>query len=308
MKNLVFIDIESSYSLDISSVCCISIVLVDSFTLNEIEKVTYYINSEMPYDNHGDGAHVDIHINPDDITSAPNLIERYDSLKKYLCDDYIVVGHAIESDIAMLNSACARYGLERFRFHYFCSQMLYRMYNKDRNNKSLDKIVKEMGYNFSHHLCQDDVWMSYQTIKYICKNLNLGVEGMLDKYAITLGENKRDFVVTTYSRLTKESKKRIIESIYHLNIPFNKPVLGVFGQVFAFNSTYEKKHTNEFRVLVSKIKEAGGKCTTLVNEATCYVDAYPEYKCSRRNYIEKNLNLDIHIMDVEQLKVLLDMR
>lgn len=309
MKNLVFIDIESSYSLDISSVCCISLVLVDSSTLKEIEKVTYYINSEMPYDNHGESAHVDIHINPEDISSAPNFEERYERLKKYLCDDYIVVGHAVESDIAMLNGVCARYNLERFHFNYFCSQMLYRLFHKDRTNKSLDKIVKEMGYeNFSHHLCQDDVWMSYQTVKYVCKNLGMSLIETLDKYGIMCGENKRDYVSTTYSRLSKDSKKKQLEKIYHMDIPFVSAVKGIYGNVFAFNTKYEKKHTNEFKVLVAKIKEAGGQCTTMIKDATHYVDAYVNDDCSRRKFIENNLNLDIIIVDISQIKVLLDMR
>ena len=307
MKKIVFIDVESSYSLDISSVCCVSLILVDPSTLKEIEKVTYYINPEMPYDNHGENAHVDIHIDPEDLTSAPSLEERYQDLKRYLNDDYIIVGHAIESDIAMLNSACNRYNLEKFHFHYFCSQMLYRLFHKDRTNKSLDKIVKEMGYNFEHHLCQDDVKMSYETIKYICKELNASLNDVLLTYGIVYGENREDYVSTTYSKLTKEGKRRVLENIYNLDIPFNKPIKGIYGNTFVFNTVYEKKQLNELRVIVSKIKEAGGRCTTVVNNANYYVDAYFDSVCNRRNYIEQNLQLDIKIVDIEYIKVLLDM-
>ena len=307
MKNLVFIDIESSYSLDISSVCCISLILVDSISLKEIEKVTYYINSELPYDNHGENAHVDIHIDPKDISSAPNLEKRYADLKKYLVGDYIVVGHAIDSDIAMLNSACARYDLDRFNFNFFCSQMLYRLFKKDRTNKSLDKIVKEMGYEFEHHLCQDDVKMSYQTVKYICSSLGLTLKEVLEKFGINFGENKSNYVDLSYSKMTKPTKRQLIEAVYKMDIPFIKPIKGIYGETFVFNSWYEKKHINQLKVIVAKIKEAGGRCSTIITDATYYVDAYYDQKCNRRDYIEQNLHLDIKIVDIDYIKTMLDL-
>lgn len=207
MKNLVFIDIESSYSKDISSVCCISLILVDCLTLKEIEKTTYFINSEMIYDNHGKNAKVDIGINPLDLKYAPNLKERYKQLKKYLNNKYFVVGHAIDNDIRMLNAATKKYNLEKFEFKFFCSQMLYRLFKGDKNNKSLDKIATELNEQFTHHHCEEDVLMSLKTIRYICNSLNLTIEEVLRKYHINLGESKKEEVKEITSKLTKKVKK-----------------------------------------------------------------------------------------------------
>ncbi len=207
MKNLVFIDVEASYSRDISSVCCVSLILVDHLTLKEIEKTTYFINSEMIYDNYGKTARVDIGINPQDLKHAPNLKKRYNQLKKYLNNKYFIVGHAIDNDIRMLNAATKKYNLEKFEFKFFCSQMLYRLFKGDKNNKSLDKIAAELNESFTHHHCEEDVLMSLKTIRYICNSLNLTLEEVLRKYHINLGENKKEEVKEITSKLTKKAKK-----------------------------------------------------------------------------------------------------
>lgn len=301
MKDLVFIDIEASYSKDISSVCCVSLILVDSKTLQETEKITYFINPESVYDNHGSSAKIDIGINPMDLKCAPTMKERYKQLKKYLNNKYIIVGHAIDNDVRMLNGCTSKYKLDNFEFSFLCSQMIYRLFKEENINKSLDKIALELGENFIHHHCEDDVLMSLKTLKYISSSLNLTLEEIISKYQITLGQNKKKITKPITSTFIKPSKHQLIQEIYKRKVKVKNKDPFFNNKVFVFDMKFEKSDLDLLNKIVTSIKEKGGKCSELISEGNIFVDANPKYMCKRKKYIENNLDLDIKIIELEEL-------
>jgi len=301
MRDLVFIDVEASYSKDISSVCCVSLILVDSKTLQEIEKITYFINSESIYDNYGSTARIDIGINPKDLKSAPPLTKRHRQLRKYLNSKYIVIGHAIENDIRMLNAATKKYRLDSFDCKFLCSQMLYRLFKKENTNKSLDKVAQEINETFVHHHCEEDVLMSFKTIKYICSSLNKNIEEIINEYQITLGENKKHKIKNTSSKLIKPSKHQLIQEIYKKKVKVKNKDPYFYNKIFVFDSKFERNNIELLEKYVVEIKERGGKCSELISEGNVFIDANPDYMCKRKKYIENNQQLEIEIVELAQL-------
>ncbi len=299
MKNLVFVDTEASYSKDVSSVCCVSLIVVDSSSLKEISKKTFFINSETIYDNYGNNSFVNIDINPERIKNAPTMAEVYKELKKYLNDNYIIVGHAVANDVRMLNKCFAKYNLPILKYSYLCSQMLYRIYKGDKENKSLEKVAYEMGKTFVAHHCEEDVAMSLETIRYICEKENHSLEQLLKSYDISLGLSYKHKDCS--SSLVHRSIHARCEELFDTEPISFKADEFFTNKYFAFDEVFEKENFELLKDMVIIIKSHGGYCTNKIEQSSYFV-SYPNIEVSKRKkYLLNHKDLVVTFIVPEEI-------
>ena len=299
MKNLVFIDTEASYSKDVSSVCCISLIVVNSDSLEEITKKTFFINSETIYDNYGNNSFVNIDISPERIKNAPTMVDVYKELSEYLNDEYIIVGHAVSNDVNMLNKCFTKYKLPLLKYSYFCSQMLYRIYKGDKENKSLEKVAIEMGKTFVAHHCEEDVAMSLETVRYICEKEHIKVEKLLKDYDVSLGLSYKHKDCSS-SKVHRSIHARC-EELYDIEVSTFIPNNFFTNKYFAFDETIEKENFELLKEMVIDIRERGGYCTSTLSDASYFV-GYPSSSSKRKKYLLDHKELGVICISPEQLK------
>ncbi|MEG2158621.1 MAG: hypothetical protein RRY18_01950, partial [Clostridia bacterium] len=106
MKYLAF-DIEAANGYRPYSICSIGIVIADeNFTITHSENI--WINPKTKYNLDGtrENVGINLHLDKDLIDASPDFTQVYTRVKTFLTDaDTQVLGHAVESDVIMLNSA-----------------------------------------------------------------------------------------------------------------------------------------------------------------------------------------------------------
>ena len=142
-------------------------------------------------------------------------------LTDLLDEDTIVIGHAINNDIAMLLSAVNKFGLKEPTFRYIDTNTLYSRYKGINKDTSLKTIAKEFGIEYSEHDPSEDARATLAVAREIAKRENVTFQGLLDKYQVEVGFVKNGHSYKTYSRLMpdKQVKKMgfINESLTHFD-------------------------------------------------------------------------------------------
>src|SRR5699024_10283536 len=134
---------------------------------------------------------IDLHLDKKLLSSSPDFAHVYQNIRDFLTNpQYIVMGHAVDADVRMLNAACKRYRLPSINFRFICTQLLYKLYKGEKDVKALSKIAAELGITYHEHNSEDDAWMSLQTLKYLVGESNLSVEQLLQKYRVRIGSNE----------------------------------------------------------------------------------------------------------------------
>ena len=152
MRYLAF-DIEAANGYNPASICSVGVVVADS-DFKVLLKENIWINPRSKYNLNGTRPNVgiDLHLDKDLLDRSPDFSERYEKLKSMLtAADTVVVGHAVDSDVRMLNAACKKYRLPSIDFKFVCSQLLYKCYKGDKNVMGLDKIAAELGLHHAIH-------------------------------------------------------------------------------------------------------------------------------------------------------------
>lgn len=300
MKNLVFIDTEASYSKDVSSICCVSLIMVDSSSLKEISKKTLYINSETTYDNWGSNSFVNIDINPEKIKNAPTMPEVYEQLKEYLNDNYIIVGHAVANDVRMLNKCFAKYNLPILKYSYLCSQMLYLIYKGDKENKSLEKVAGEIGKTFTAHHCEEDVAMSLETVRYICEKEHHDLERLLKSYDVSLGLSYKRKACSS-SKVHRSIHARC-EELFDTEPNIFEPNEFFTNKYFSFDEVFEKENFELLKEMVIMIKSHGGFCTSRIEDSSYFIGYPSSTPSKRKKYLLNHKELLVKCITPEELK------
>lgn len=190
MDYLAF-DIEAANGYKPYSICSIGIVVADE-KFNIKHKENIWINPKTKYNLNGTRKNVgiDLHLDSQLIESSPDFTQVYEKIKSFLEGDVQVVGHAVESDVIMLNAACKHYKLPCINFKFVCSQLLFRLYKGEKEVRGLSKIADELQLVFNQHNSMEDALMSMMTLKYLVEQTSLDVYQLMDKYNVRIGENK----------------------------------------------------------------------------------------------------------------------
>ena len=217
MKYLAF-DIEAANGYQLSSVCSIGVVIADEH-FNVEYRDNIWINPKTKYNLNGtrDNVGIDLQLDKELLDRSPDFKEVYGKIKELLTDkQYLVLGHAVDSDVRMLNAACERYKLPSIDFEFICSQLLYKLYRGDKEVRGLDKIANELGITFHQHNSEEDAYVSLRTLKYLCEDSGLSVEELLRKYYVRKGSNVKFELtrpVSLVGQLSKKMRKQILTDL-----------------------------------------------------------------------------------------------
>lgn len=212
MKYLAF-DIEAANGYKPYSICSIGIVTADE-QFNILSRKNVWINPKTSYNLNGTRPNVgiDLHLDKALLERSPDFSQAYAEISGLLSSpEYVVVGHAVDSDVRMLNAACKRYKLPCIEFPFICSQLLYKLYKGDKEVHGLDKIALEMGVEFQQHNSEEDAYVSLLTLKYLTEQSGLGVDGLLEKYRVRKGKNENFEITRSASLLGQVSKKQLTQ-------------------------------------------------------------------------------------------------
>ena len=188
-------------------------VLADE-NFNVLERTNIWINPKTSYNLDGTRKNVgiDLHLDKELLDASPDFREVYSRVKTLLTDsECLVVGHAVDSDVRMLNAACRRYRLPSIDFTFICSQLLYKLYKGEKDVKALSKIAAELNVTYHEHNSEDDAWMSLMTLKYLVKDSGLTVFELVEKFHVRLGSNNNFELTRAVSLDGQVSKKRLTQ-------------------------------------------------------------------------------------------------
>ncbi len=276
MKYLAF-DIEAANGYMLSSVCSVGIVIADE-NFNILHRENIWINPRTKYNLNGTrpGVGIDLHLDKKLLKSSPDFKQIYDRLKNLLTDrQYTIVGHAVDSDVRMLNKSCERYGLPSIDFEFICSQLLYRLYKGENEVKGLSKIADEIGVEFSQHNSEEDAYASMMTLKYLVEHSGLSVEELVTKYHVRRGSNNNFELIRPVSLEGQISKKRVtqaaIDGIREYVSSVKKTNDKYKGKVFCLARSLELSGGDELYAVLRHIAECNGRYTAKLFKGNYYV-------------------------------------
>ena len=311
--NYLAFDIEAANGYNPASICSVGIVVADE-NFNILRKQNLWINPKSKYNLNGTRPNVgiDLHLDKELIERSPDFSERYDEISSLLIDkDTLVLGHAVDSDVRMLNAACKKYKLPCIEFKFICSQLLYKCFKDDKNVMGLDKIAAELGLQFTQHFSDEDAMMSLYTLQYLCQQTGLDVNGLLEKYNVRWGENK-NFEITRPITLTGQiSKKKVtqaaVENIRKYISSLKKVRYGrntdLKNRVVAVSRDIEIADECVWKPVIQKIALSGGEYTAKIGKCDLYISTQntSDSSLARERYLgtrvengEKIQVMDIH--------------
>ena len=276
MKFLAF-DIEAANGYMPSSICSVGVVIADE-QFNIISRENVWINPKTKYNLNGTRANVgiDLHLDKALLDASPDFSQVYPRLKSLLTDpQYVVLGHAVDSDVRMLNKACERYRLPSIDFEFICSQLLYRLYKGDKEVKGLNKIADDLGVTFQQHNSEEDAYVSMLTLKYLVESSGMSVAELLDKYHVRKGVNNNFEMTRPVSIEGQVSKKKLtqvaIERIKEHVSTVKRASNEYRNKAFCLARSLELSDSEELYAVLDKIVSKGGRYTAKLFKGNVYV-------------------------------------
>lgn len=277
MKYLAF-DIEAANGYKMYSICSIGVVIADE-QFNILEKENIWINPKTSYNLNGTRKNVgiDLHLDKKLLESSPDFSEVYPRIRDLLTNgDYLVVGHAVDSDVRMLNAACRHYGLPSLNFKFLCTQLLFRLYKNEKDVRALSKIATELGVTYNEHNSEDDAWMSLLTLKYLVEDSGFSVGELVKKYHVRYGSNNNFELVRSVSTDGQVSKKHVtqaaVEKIKKYAQTQKAKTRSYKGCIFCLSRSLELSDSDELYAVVKAIARGGGKYSSKLVRCNLYVN------------------------------------
>ena len=278
MKYLAF-DIEAANGYMPSSICSIGVVIADDH-FNILSRENIWINPKTKYNLNGtrENVGIDLHLDKALLDASPDFAKVYGRVAALLTDpQYVVLGHAVDSDVRMLNKACQRYHLPSINFEFICSQLLYKLYKGEKEVKGLNKIADELGVVFQQHNSEEDAYVSMLTLKYLVEDSGLTVDELLTNYHIRKGSNVNFEMSRPVSLLGQVSKKKLtqvaIERIKEYVSTVKKTGNEYRNKAFCLARSLELSDSAELYEVLTKIVENGGRYTAKLFKGNVYVSS-----------------------------------
>ena len=276
MKYLAF-DIEAANGYQLSSICSIGVVIADE-QFNILSRRNIWINPKTKYNLNGTRQNVGIDLRLDKklLDASPDFKQAYGEINGLLTDkEYFVFGHAVDADVRMLNAACVRYDLPCINFEFADSQLLYKLYNKDKDVKSLHKIAADIGVEFQEHNSEEDAYATMLTLKHLTEASGLTVNELMDKYRIRKGSN-RDFDMSRPVSLDGQvSKKRVTQVAWDKIKKYASTIKKVsckYADVgFSLSRTLELSDSETLYRVIEIIIKNGGRYATKLVKSKVYI-------------------------------------
>lgn len=298
--NYLAFDIEAANGYKQYSICSIGYVLADE-NFNVLKKENIWINPKCKYNLNGtrERVGIDLHLDPALLEASPDFSQVYDRVKTLLTDKNVrVVGHAVESDVIMLNKTCLHYKLPCINFEFICSQLLFRLFKKEKDVRALNKIAEEIGFCFKPHSSDEDALASLMTLKYLVNVTGKSVDELLKDYNVRVGVNRNFDMTRTVSltgqlsknKITKQAVAKIFDFITKNRL---KPKTNLFkNQLFCLSRGIEAGDEELCQKIISCIYVNGGQYTAKACKCDWYLTGESDLSQNdkqRLNYI-KSLN------------------
>ena len=260
-----------------SSICSVGVVVADE-SFNVLSRRNIWINPKTKYNLNGtrENVGIDLHLDKALLDASPDFAEVYPELKRLLtAEDTLVLGHAVDADVRMLNAACDRYKLPGIDFRFVCSQLLYKMYRGDKDVKGLNKIAADIDVEFQQHNSEEDAYASMMTMKFLVGDSGLSVDELIDKYRIRFGTNVNKQLFRPVSLLGQVSKKQITQVAvqrirdYCATMPKRDNAWG--NKAFALARSLEQSDSHELWAVVTSIASHGAKYCSKLAKCNVYV-------------------------------------
>lgn len=277
--NYLAFDIEAANGYMPSSVCSVGIVIADE-KFNIVHRENIWINPKTKYNLNGtrENVGIDLHLDKQLLDSSPDFAGVYDKIRSLLTNpSNVVLGHAVDADVRMLNAACARYHLPSIDFKFICSQLLYRLYKGEKEVKGLNKIAAEIGVEFCQHNSEDDAYVSMLTLKYLVNHSGLTTEQLLQKYHVRIGSNHNFEMIRPVSedgQLSKRHVTRVAVNKIKKYLADIKPTSNEWSdKVFAVARSLELSQGDELQAVLFAIASKGGRYTSKLAKCNVYICA-----------------------------------
>ncbi|MCM1043854.1 MAG: hypothetical protein NC350_06615 [Corallococcus sp.] len=278
MKYLSF-DIEAANGYKLYSICSIGIVIADE-QFNILSRENIWINPKTKYNLNGTRKNVgiDLHLDKKLLDSSPDFSEVYGRIKAMLTSrDVLVLGHAVDSDVRMLNAACKHYKLPCIEFDFICSQLLYKLYKGENDVKALSKIAAELNLEYREHNSEDDAWMAMMTLKYLCESTGYTPLELCAKYRVRIGGNVNFELTRPVSLEGQVSKRRVanvaIDKLKRIAQNTQTESNEYRGVKFAIARSIEIRQDGCAEQLVQSIVSRGGTYTPKLGNCNAYICA-----------------------------------
>ena len=305
--NYLAFDIEAANGYMPSSICSIGIVIADE-QFHIIERKNIWINPKTKYNLNGTRQNVgiDLHLDKALLDRSPDFAEVYPEVKRLLtAPDRVVLGHAVDADVRMLNAACERYKLPPIEFDFICSQLLFKLYKGESSVRALGKIAAELGVEFEQHNSEEDAYMSMRTLQYLVEDSGLTVDELLAKYEVRRGTNYRGQLArpiccdnTKHGSIKNKNTRGANARIRA--IAAETPKLSDLweGKIFAFSRTAQLFPEQDLVPLVTAIIEGGGTFTRNPHRCNVFVRTErmtrgDEVRLQRVLTLQPDLNLTV---------------
>ena len=188
--------------------------------------------------------------------------------------DY-VFGFSVRNDVQYVLTACERYKLPKIDYKFFDIQALYAKIKKINYQKALETMAIELGININDitlHLSRDDAYLSMLILKEICKQENLDLTTISEKYPSVCGETKSGEIYLHNMNVDEIFAKRHKEFVRRtLNAFETKMNNQAKGNVNIYlTQQFKDSNVHDTLVVITKLIEKGYKLT----QKTFYADLY----------------------------------
>ena len=188
----LFFDIEcAGVYKDVAKICAFGYCLTDA-SFRVLEKRDLLINPQGRFhltDRKGQNGLV-LPYKYEDFKSYPTFSQYADEITALLqAEDVMVFGHAVLNDVKYLNLESKRFSLPSFCFSFWDTQFLYMHRINDFSRQfGLGTIVNELQIDFVAHRAVDDAYATMKVAEALCKEENVGLEALLEKYGVVAGK------------------------------------------------------------------------------------------------------------------------
>ena len=207
----LFFDIEcAGVFKNVAKICAFGYCLTDE-QFNIIEKKDILINPQGGFhltDRKGSQGIV-LPYKYEDFKKYPTFKAQADTIYQLLQDENtLVVGHAVQNDVKYLNLESHRFSLPSFSFRFADTQFLYMNVIGDFSRQyGLGVIAERLGVEFTPHRAVDDAYATMKVAGALCKAENCSLQGLLEKYSVTMGKMENYEITQTTSVALEEYKK-----------------------------------------------------------------------------------------------------
>ncbi len=277
----LFFDIECC---DGKHMCSFGYVVCDE-KMKVLKKEDILINPQYPFRLARRGHEPDIKLAypPEVFLKQPDFSFYYDKIKDLVLTSDMVLGHAVTNDVRFLNTACAQYKLEQWRYCALDTQKVFAQLTRSQN-MSLEHIAEKTGVEIKYlHKSDDDAELTMSAFKSVLKKIKMTPKEIAEIcpscVSYTEGGTPKASNASAYKIL--KAKAKTLE-----------PEKGQFsGKTVCFSEHLEKKDTLKVWATIKEFCKKGGQYTNMAEKADYFVKA--DFICKRHKVVQNSTVMDI---------------